>query len=385
MKTRGVFLSICAMFLILCPGFLMGEELQKEFKKSFDIGPNALMVLKNYRGPVSIQAKDGQAVEVNALIKVVHDDADAAREILENTEVAVLESSLSKLDIEVKVDRDLLNNVSTVSGFWNSLMNAWNRSLGPVLEITFDVVVPREIDLDIRTERAPLSIRDIQGQVDAANHRGSIVLEEIRGPLSAETERAEMKLINIGGEIRARNHRGSIDISDAEGDVDAQTERANMNLGNIHGNVLAKNHRGVITATHVSGSIIAETERADIVLDAIGYNIEATNDRGAIHIKEAQNSVIAHTERGNIDAEISWVQPDSRLEFENERGQILICLPEDTGADVFISVERGEIQSEFPLKIQGTISKSSVEGFINNGGIPLTIHNSSGSVELRKL
>jgi len=384
MKTvfRNIIISVILLFL--AAGALSAVELRKEFNMTFDIDADALLRIENYRGAITIRSEDRQTVAVHALIKVIHYNDDTAKELLDTSEIVVNDSSAKKLDIETRVDRNLLNEISNMQGFWKSLFSATDRTFGPVLEITFDVTLPRTINLDVKTERGPLDIRGIQGDINAINHRGSVTIDNITGLVFAETERADMELVNITGAIKARNHRGEVRIHSASGDVNAATERANLTLEAIQGNVLAHNHRGEITAINVAGFIKAETERADIILHGISKDIEAINGRGSITIKDAHGGVTARTERADINAEIVEIENNSRIEFENERGQVHIMLPENINADVSISVERGEIQSDFPLKIQGTISQSSIEGIINDGGIPLFIRNSRGSITLKK-
>ena len=413
-------MTICTVIVFVVMGIVASDvypaELEKEFSRVFDFESGGEFTLENYRGRVTVRSGDYYAIEVNAVIKVNYNDEEVAQELLESTSIEIRNAVSSDVDIMVDVDKELIDNLKK-GGFWD----LFNVTSGPILTIDFDVKVPRTVNLDIKSERGPVDIRDIDGTVRTKNHRGTVFIEQVTGMVTAETERAGMELIRIDGNIRAKNHRGGITIDLAKGNVIAETERAPMKLIDIGGNVEAKNHRGKIHIEQVQGLVTAETERAPMELigiakdvsaknhrgginieqtggtvDAenerapmefigIGSDIRAKNHRGGITIEQAVGSVFAESERGHIRAEVARATDGAIYDFKNHRGYIEVFLPENVGADVTIEIEKGELETEFPLEIMGTLSKKHVEGKINTGGIPLRIRNSVGSVALKKL
>ena len=410
-------MTFCAGILLFSAVTGFTAETNKEFYRIFECEPGVTFILENYRGSVSVQSTDKPDIEVRALITVRHPDEEAVQELLEATEVVIKESSASSVHLKVNTDKELIRELSYSEGFWN----LFKKSLGSPLKIDFEVSVPKKSSLEIMNNRGPVSIADINGDLDIKNSRGSIEIKQIHGNVRARTERASLVLADIVGPVIAVNHRGSILIERVEGSLEAKTERAGMEISAVTGPVIAGNHRGGITIDDVTGTVRASTERSSIEIfnvsdeiQAVNHrgsihveyaashvsavtershielfevkgDIEAKNDRGKIHITRAEGSVRAETDRGSIHAEIIELSPNPRFFFKSDRGDIEVLLPENLNADVNIQVLKGEVESDFPLSISGTISDRKMEGSINGGGIPLEIYNSEGSVRMKKL
>jgi len=60
-------------------------------------------------------------------------------------------------------------------------------------------------------------------------------------------------------------------------------------------------------------------------------------------------------------------------------------MPPSINAQVRAHTSNGTISSDFDVKVQGTISKHSLEGAIGSGGPVLDLSTSNGSVHLEKL
>ena len=65
-------------------------------------------------------------------------------------------------------------------------------------------------------------------------------------------------------------------------------------------------------------------------------------------------------------------------------GGIDVAMPEGLSADVKASTVNGDIRTEFPLTVTGTISKRRVEGTIGSGGRLLEMETVNGGIELTK-
>jgi DUF4097 and DUF4098 domain-containing protein YvlB len=64
-------------------------------------------------------------------------------------------------------------------------------------------------------------------------------------------------------------------------------------------------------------------------------------------------------------------------------GNVLATLPKNLDADVSMRSVSGELDSEFPLTLNGRMSRHNLEARIGKGGRQLEVHTVSGDVRLR--
>ena len=124
----------------------------------------------------------------------------------------------------------------------------------------------------------------------------------------------------------------------------------------VNGDVEASGMRGPVDARTVNGGIrIATTSWA-----------EATTVNGGV--------AVAMSARG-------W--PDA-LDFRTVNGSIVLDLSDAPNADLRAETMHGDIDSEFPLQVQGKIRRNQVRGTLGSGGPELALATLNGSIELRR-
>ncbi|MDZ7262326.1 MAG: DUF4097 domain-containing protein, partial [candidate division KSB1 bacterium] len=139
---------------------------------------------------------------------------------------------------------------------------------GHRLRVHFDVVVPYEYNLDIRTASGSISVHDLKGRVELNTSGGSLNLGQIEGPITGETS---------GGSIR---------IQGAKGRVNVHTSGGSISIG------------------ETTGSVAAETSGGSISLDGVGDDVKVHTSGGSLDLKKLKGSVEASTSGGGIFAEL---------------------------------------------------------------------------------
>jgi len=61
-----------------------------------------------------------------------------------------------------------------------------------------------------------------------------------------------------------------------------------------------------------------------------------------------------------------------------------MTLPDGLNAEVKAATVNGDIETDFPMSVQGRISKRRLEGTIGSGGRLLELSTVNGGIELRK-
>ncbi|HVN78067.1 MAG TPA: DUF4097 family beta strand repeat-containing protein [Terriglobia bacterium] len=216
----------------------------------------------------------------------------------------------------------LVRTTGGSSGFWNNL---WKH-----LEVRYVISVPRKYNLDLKTSGGSIAVSDLEGEVVSRTSGGSLNFGHVQGTISGKTS------------------GGSITVKECGGKVDVNTSGGSINLGKVSGPLNA----------HTSG--------------------------GSVTIDEVMGDVKASTSGGSIRATISR-QPTSDCELSTSGGSIHLDLNKDLNLNLVAKAGGGDVETDVPILVQGTISKSSLQGKMNSGGPELYVHSSGGGVHIRKL
>ena len=130
----------------------------------------------------------------------------------------------------------------------------------------------------------------------------------------------------------------------------------------------------------------------NISISGFKNEVEAKTNRGDIKITNVNGPVIVENSRGNTFIIFEEVSQNSPISLINSHGDVDVTIPENTKANIEISVPRGELYSDFKLitveEYQKEISEiralRSIKSKLNDGGVSLIIIASLGNVYLRK-
>ncbi|WP_282042943.1 DUF4097 family beta strand repeat-containing protein [Winogradskyella flava] len=130
----------------------------------------------------------------------------------------------------------------------------------------------------------------------------------------------------------------------------------------------------------------------DINISDFKNEVEAKTNRGDIKIINVKGPVIVENARGNTFIVFEEVSQNSPISIINSHGDIDITIPENTKADIEVSVPRGELYTDLELisvenseeeedKMRST---RTIKSKLNYGGVSIMIVASLGNIYLRK-
>jgi hypothetical protein len=140
--------------------------------------------------------------------------------------------------------------------------------------VSYDVYVPRHMDLDLRT------------------HNGGVRVESVTGKMTLETENGGLSIEGVGGDVRAYAQNGGLNVRltgthwDGAG-LDAQTQNGGVRL------VVPENYSARLETGTVNGGIRTEipitmrgniSRRISLTLGSGGAPVRATTTNGGVII-----------------------------------------------------------------------------------------------------
>jgi hypothetical protein len=213
------------------------------------------------------------------------------------------------------------------------------------LWVRFDVQVPHETAVDVKTGGGSVEIERLRRDATLNTSGGSIRASELEANLDAHTSGGSIHLRHVTGNARVNTSGGSIEGDNLGGTLDARTSGGSIRFEDVRGDLLA----------HTSG--------------------------GSIRIGAAGGRVDARTSGG--DVEVNFAKGNARGgEVETSGGGVRVALDPSVSLNVEASASSGSVSTDLPIQMSGRISTSHIHGTIGSGGEMLSLHSDGGPIRI---
>ena len=181
-------------------------------------------------------------------------------------------------------------------------------------------------------------------------------------------------------EVNARAGSGSIDVADIAANVEVRSGSGRLELANIGGPVTAKAGSGTIRAEGVAGAFTASTGSGGIFMSQTAPgDVKVSTGSGGMELTGVVGALKASAGSGRI-------RIDGRQEGDWKigagSGSVRIDLPDDAAFTLDAETGSGGIDIEYPLTIEGKISRRHLRGDVAGGGHLLKVDTGSGGVRI---
>jgi hypothetical protein len=305
---------------------------EDSIEKSFQVRPGGQLILDTDLGSIEINTRNTNTLKVEVIREIRSASSRRAKEILED------------FDISFRQDG---NTVYVTGEYKRSGLRRLLGNIGKYVRFHFDVSLPQEFNVDLKTSGGKISVDDLKGEVRSKTSGGSLSFDRIEGPVWGRTSGGSIKLLSCEGTADIKTSGGSITIGEVTGDVVASTSGGSIKVGEVTGDV----------DVHTSG--------------------------GGISVKEVRGAVKAKSSGGSVSAYIS-TQPRSDCSLSTSGGSVTVYLADGIGVNVNARTSGGRVYTDFPVTIKGEISKRSLNAKINDGGPELYLYTSGGSIYIKE-
>jgi hypothetical protein len=219
----------------------------------------------------------------------------------------------------------------------------------------------------------------VHGSITVKAYSGKEIIVEMDGSSSRRAPAAS------GGMRRIDVPRGL--------DIDADD-----NTVNIH--VRAGTPRSLTITVPTDTTLHLKTLNGDITVEGVNGEIEVNTLNGRFRLDDVSGNVLANSQNGSIAVTMARTDRNKPLSFTSFNGPIDVTLPADTKANLKMRTDRGEIYSDFEVKLTsgGPVSQSNDAGggryrltydrtiyaTINGGGPEISFRTFNGRIRLQK-
>ena len=333
------------------PDFLTESTLE-DIAETFPVVSGGKLTINADCGGIDVQSTEDDTVSVRIQRAAQIKANRRAAEILKNLDVQIAHEGS-----DVKIEAKFTGNAKR----WTKRKND--------LDVQFDILVPRQYNLDLKTACDDISVANMTGDVKAETFSAGLRFQDITGHIDGTTAVGHIDLKAFNGDVRLQTKGGNIALEGGTGDVKAKTSGGSLQVIDVTGTVNGQTSGGNITLRDCKGG-------AD--LKTAGGGIEVEND----------GPVLAKTTGGSIRCQLQEASSSQNLllDLETAGGGINASLVPDIAATVEAKVLGGSVTTEFPVvaEMEGAVKPDQLQGTINGGGSLLRLRSIGGNIILRK-
>ena len=271
-------------------------------------------------------------------------------------------SALSKEEIKKRLDEDydmtieVNNNKLTAIAKQKHDNWDWKRSLS----ISFKIFIPENVSTNLHTSGGSISLVKLSGNQDFSTSGGSLHVDDVTGKINGKTSGGSIHISNAKDQIDVTTSGGSITAENCSGKMKLHTSGGSLRLADLNGDIDANTSGGSIEGKNIKGELVGHTSG------------------GSIHVSDMSGSVEASTSGGHIDVAI--ITLGKYVKLHNSGGNVNLQLPKDKGLDLDLSASR--VKTDVLNNFRGTKEDDEIRGKLNDGGVPVTVRSSSGTIHL---
>ncbi len=296
--------------------------------KKFDMNQPGTLLCSSSGGSVTVDAHEKNEVIVQAFVRkkgeVLSPNDSDLEEVLEGFDLIIKKNGT---EITAKAHR------KNRGKFWNNT------------GIYFTVIVPHEMSCDVSSSGGSVKISGVEGTHDFSSSGGSVKLENTAGTTTAKSS---------GGSVSAYKHKGDIKLSSSGGSV---------------------------TLDKAKGSVYAHSSGGSVKLKNIAGDIDAHSSGGGVYVSGEAPMVKAKSSGGPVKVDISNVSKELHLVSSGGSVDAVIYQGDKLGMNLDLGAS-GRVNIDL-YDFSGKSEKSRIKGTMNNGGIPVYMRASGGSVNVQ--
>src|SRR6185312_13346816 len=271
------------------------------------------------------------------------------------------QNPLSNDELKSRINEDYDLNISVSNNELKATAKSkhslnWKR----YLNFSFKIYVPANVSTDLKTSG------------------GNIVLTGLSGKQDFETSGGNLELNSLSGKVKGRTSGGNIYLKNCKDDLDLSTSGGNIQAENSSGNIAISTSGGSIKMNNLGGTVEAKTSGGNVEGETIEGDLSAHTSGGNISLHGLSCSLKTSTSGGNIDVEIK--KPGKYISINNSSGKVNLTLPKKTGMDLKLSAMK--ISTQNLENFSGTNSTKEINGTMNGGGIPVTVDDGGGKINV---
>jgi DUF4097 and DUF4098 domain-containing protein YvlB len=238
----------------------------------------------------------------------------------------------------------------------------------------------RECDLEVKLPKyADLEISGV--------HTGDIAISDVDGKIDVNTGSGDLSASRVGT-LAVTRLGGDISVSNVKGEFIAKSTHGDVAADNVNGRVEISLTSGDIRVTNAGGDVRAMSAAGDIELHCVKGSAEVASASGSITLIGISGDAEASTSSGEVSFK-GRLRAGGNYSFKSISGEVeVVVQPDPPGFTATLITYSGEIDTNFPLKLDSPLDKSPVNrrviGRYGDGQTKIKLDSFNGGVRIVK-
>ncbi|HVP43334.1 MAG TPA: DUF4097 family beta strand repeat-containing protein [Terriglobales bacterium] len=329
-----------------------------EVEQAFPKNVSSVHVVSD-RGDVNVQAWDQDKIKVS-----YNKSVGAANE-----------SDAKQVDNQTKPQITIAGDTLTVNA------NTGGAGDKPVKN-NLEIFIPRRAALDLALKRGDVTVRERTGDVKASTTHGDVSLDNVRGNTSLNVRRGSVTVSKVTGDLSVEGRIDDTTVSDVSGSVRFSGDFfGTVSLSRAGKGVSFKSSRTDLEFAKLAGEF--NMQRDELHASGASGPLHVLTRAKEIHLEDVSGDV--RIENSNADVEIRASRvPLGNIQVENHRGRVALVVPARAGFQLDARTSRGEVQSDFDVKIETAGREAHATGQVGGGGPSVRLNTDRADIEIRK-
>jgi len=242
-------------------------------------------------------------------------------------------------------------------------------------------------DASLQTASGDIHAGAISGRASVFTGSGDVRIEGA-GSLSVKNASGGVIAKSIEGSASIQVNSADVDIRGVKGDLIARVQSGDLVADNIGGLVDVGVTSGDTSITHSSGDVKISTISADVKVQCAVGSVRIESASASIQMIGVGGDVDAKTASGDVSFTGS-IRPHGRYRLKSISGSVRMAIQADSpGFTASLSSYNGEMETDFPLRLEGPAGSSlskRVIGRYGDGQANISLDTFSSTVTLTKL
>jgi DUF4097 and DUF4098 domain-containing protein YvlB len=256
---------------------------------------------------------------------------------------------------------------------------------GSSTRISYEVHLPRNVGLDLRTARGDVHVTGVTGNVAVNVAHGDVEIRDIGGDVRADIGRGDARITSAKGNVHVSGNGSEVEIEDVGGaaTIDGEfygpitarnvakgarfvSQRTDLTIGGLPGRMTVDS--GDLRVEHAAGPFLLTTKDKEISLEDVSGRIRVDNKRGSLSLRLTAT-------------------PKDEIDLTNDSGAIELALPAKSSFDITAASRSGDIESEWSdsaVNVTQEKGDSKLAGKVGTKGPKIVLSTSYGPIRLKR-
>ena len=175
-----------------------------------------------------------------------------------------------------------------------------------------------------------------------------------------------------------------IEVSGVAGDVSASTAEGDVSLDGGSGNIALNAVEGIVTVVGAAGKIAINAVDGDVSVNRSNGALAVTAVDGNVTLEDiASDNVSVNAVDGDITYQ-GTITDGGRYVLSTHDGDLYVTIPGNANARISIDTFSGDLQTEFPVELEGSFGKKRISFTVGTGKALVELSAFDGTISLKK-